>query len=189
MNDVMIDIETLGKSKNAVIISLGAVFFDIETGKVGSSFYYTIKRESCEQYGLETDASTIKWWSEQSEAARVVLNCQDAEDLPQVLHDFAGFLSQYTPDGKHPVLWGNGPSFDNAILANAYDKCGIKQPWRFSNENCVRTIVTLGRKLLNIDPKKTIVRAGTHHHALADAEHQALYVSHIYQAIKRAVIV
>ena len=183
MNNVMIDIETLSTSKNAVIISLGAVFFDINTGELGSSFYYTITRESCELYGLETDASTIKWWNEQSEEARAVLNCPDADDLKQVLYDFAGFLGENIPEDQRPVLWGNGPSFDNAILANAFDKCGIRQPWRYSNERCVRTIVNLGRQLLNINPKETIERVGTHHHALADAEHQAKYVSAIYQAL------
>ncbi|MEO3879306.1 3'-5' exonuclease [Rheinheimera fenheensis] len=183
MNNVMIDIETLSTSKNAVIISLGAVFFDINTGALGSSFYYTITRESCWEYGLEEDGETLCWWSEQSEEARAVLTCPDADDLAQVLHDFVGWLGENTPEEQHPEIWGNGPSFDNAILDNAYRACGIKTPWRYSNERCVRTMVNLGRQLLNIDPKKTIERVGTYHHALADAEHQAKYVSAIYQAL------
>lgn len=184
MNNVMIDIETLSTSKNAVILSLGAVFFDITSGQLGSSFYYTISRESCWEYGLEEDCETLRWWIDQSEEARAVLTCPDADDLPQVLHDFAGWLGENTPEDQHPEIWGNGPSFDNAILDNAFKACGIKTPWRYSNERCVRTIVKLGRDLLGIDPKKTIERKGTHHHALADAEHQALYVTAIYQALK-----
>lgn len=183
MNNLMIDIETLSTSKNSVIISLGAVFFDIETGKLGSSFYYTITRESCWEYGLEEDGETLRWWSEQTEEARAVLTCPDAEALPQVLHDFAGWLGENIPENQHAEIWGNGPSFDNAILDNAYKACGIKTPWRYRNERCVRTMVNIGRQLLNIDPKKTIERVGTHHHALADAEHQAKYVSAIYQAL------
>lgn len=183
MNNVMIDIETLSTSKNAVILSLGAVFFDITSGQLGSSFYYTISRESCWEYGLEEDGETLCWWSEQSEEARAVLTCPDADELPQVLQDFVGWLGENTPEDQHPEIWGNGPSFDNAILDNAFKACGIKTPWRYSNERCVRTMVNLGRQLLNIDPKKTIERVGTHHHALADAEHQAKYVSAIYQAL------
>lgn len=184
MNNVMIDIETLSTSKNAVIISLGAVFFDINTGELGSSFYYTITRESCEQYGLVTDEATIKWLSEQSEEAQAVLTDPYAEELPQILRDFDGWLWENMEDAGLVKIWGNGPSFDNAILDNAYRACGIKTPWRYSNERCVRTIVKLGRDLLGIDPKKTIERKGTHHHALADAEHQSAYVSAIYQALK-----
>ena len=187
MNNVMIDIETLSTSKNAVIISLGAVFFDIETGKIGSSFYYTIKRDSCWTYGLEEDGETLLWWSEQSEEAKAALTCPDAEELPQVLHDFAGWLAENTPEDLKVEIWGNGPSFDNAILDNAYRACDIKTPWRYSNERCVRTIVNLGRQLLNINPKATIERVGTHHNALADAEHQAKYVSAIYKALNAKV--
>lgn len=184
MNQVMIDIETLGTGKNAVIISLGGVFFEPETAKLGSSFYYTITRASCELYGLEADESTVRWWNEQSAEARAVLTCPDAIDLDEALRMFAGWLWESTEEGEDIHLWGNGPSFDNAILANAYQRCGITLPWKFRHERCVRTIVALGRDLLGIDPKKTIERKGTHHHALADAEHQALYVSAIYQALK-----
>ncbi|MDP5205853.1 3'-5' exoribonuclease [Alishewanella sp. SMS9] len=187
MNNVMIDIETLSTRKTAAVISLGAVFFDIETGAIGSSFYYTITRSSCLAYGLDIDASTLKWWSEQSEEARAVLTCPDADDLKQVLYDFAGFLVENTPEDQQVEIWGNGPSFDCAILDNAYKACGIKTPWRYSNERCVRTIVDLGIKLLNINPKQTIERVGTHHHALADAEHQAKYVNGVYQALQASM--
>lgn len=183
MNNVMLDIETLGTNKNAVIISLGAVFFNPATGQLGSSFYWTITRESCEQYGLEVDESTVKWWSEQSEEARAVLTDPYAEELPLVLRNFAGWLWENMDDARIVEIWGNGASFDNAIVANAYGRCGLKLPWRYANERDVRTIVALGRQLLNIDPKYTVERVGTHHHALADAEHQALYVSSIYRAL------
>lgn len=181
MKNVMIDIETLSTSKNAVIISLGAVFFEPNTGKIGSSFYYTITRQSCINIGLEVDGKTEQWWSEQSAEARAALNCTEAEDIVDVLQLFSGWLWENTEENQHVEIWGNGPSFDCAIIANAYQRCGINLPWSYSNERCVRTIVDIGRSLLNIDPRKTIERIGTHHHALADAEHQALYVSAIYQ--------
>ncbi|MEN3158250.1 3'-5' exonuclease [Alkalimonas sp. NCh-2] len=187
MNNLMIDIETLGTGKNAVIISLGAVFFCPETGNLGAGFYQTITRGSCELYGLEADEDTVRWWSEQSAEARAVLTCPDAGDLDDTLREFAGWLWESTEEGSDIHVWGNGPSFDNAILANAYNRCNVKLPWKFRHERCVRTIVALGRELLGIDPKKTIERKGTHHHALADAEHQALYVSAVYQALKAKV--
>lgn len=68
-------------------------------------------------------------------------------------------------------------------LPNAFGRCGIALPWRYANERDVRTIVALGRQLLNIDPKYTVKRVGTHHHALADAEHQAIYVSEVFKAL------
>lgn len=183
MHNVMIDIETLSTSKNAVILSLGAVFFDLATGELGSSFYYTIKINSCIEYGLHVDPNTIEWWKKQSEEARKVLNDPDAEDLDQILHDFSDWISINTPDGKYIELWGNGPSFDCAILANAYSACGITPPWQYNKERCVRTMVELGRLVLSIDPKTTLELKGTSHNALDDASHQAKYVSAIFQAL------
>lgn len=104
-----------------------------------------------------------------------------------MLLDFAGFLGEYTPEDQQVEIWGNGPSFDCAILDNAFQACNIKITWRYSNERCVRTIEDLGRKLLNINPKDTIERVGTNHHALADAEHQAKYVSGVYQALQAVI--
>lgn len=187
MNNVMLDIETLGTSKNAVIISIGAVFFDPATGQLGSELYHTIKRESCEAYGLEVDESTVKWWSEQSEEARAVLTDPYAEDLHQVLKYFDWWLWENLHDAKTVEVWGNGSSFDCGIVDNAYRRCGIKLPWRYANERDVRTIVSLGRNLLNIDPKYDFPFVGTAHNALADAKHQAAYVSHIYQALAAKV--
>mgnify|MGYP003294177973 CR=1 FL=1 len=35
MNNLMIDLETMGKNKDAPIVSIGAVFFTPETGDIG----------------------------------------------------------------------------------------------------------------------------------------------------------
>ncbi len=38
MNDVMLDLETLGTRHDAMIISIGAVYFERETGLIGPGF-------------------------------------------------------------------------------------------------------------------------------------------------------
>ena len=183
MNNVMLDIETLSVSKNAAIISIGAVFFNPATGELGSEFYQTITRESCEAQGLEVDGDTLQWWSEQSFEARAVLFCPHATHIIKALGSFALWILENTPQNQHVEIWGNGASFDCAIVANAFRRCAIKLPWRYANERDVRTIVALGRELLQIDPKYAFPFVGTEHHALSDAKHQATYVSHIYQAL------
>lgn len=183
MNNVMLDIETLSVSKNAAIISIGAVFFNPATGELGSEFYQTITQASCEAQGLEVDGDTLQWWSEQSFAARAVLFCPHATHIMSALGNFERFIFDNTPQNQHVEIWGNGASFDCAIVANAFRRCGFKLPWRYANERDVRTIVALGRELLQIDPKYAFPFVGTEHHALSDAKHQATYVSHIYQAL------
>lgn len=183
MKNVMLDIETLGTSKNSVIISIGAVFFNPATGELGSEFYQTITQSSCEAIGLEVDESTLKWWSEQSEEAQAVLHCTNKAHIVFALQDFKSWILVNATGNKHAEIWGNGSSFDCGIVDNAYRRCNIKLPWRYANERDVRTIVALGRELLNIDPKYAFSFVGTAHNALADAKNQAAYVSHIYQAL------
>ena len=59
----------------------------------------------------------------------------------------------------------------------------FKKPWSYAGDMDVRTIVELGRKLPNFDPKKDMPFEGEKHNALADAIHQAKYVSAIYQRL------
>ena len=42
MNNLMIDIETLGTNSNAVVVSIGAVLFDPYTGDTCGEFYHKV---------------------------------------------------------------------------------------------------------------------------------------------------
>ncbi|EJC1833696.1 3'-5' exoribonuclease, partial [Escherichia coli] len=46
MNNLMIDLETMGKNKDAPIVSIGAVFFTPETGDIGQEFYAVVSLDS-----------------------------------------------------------------------------------------------------------------------------------------------
>ncbi|EEZ2476054.1 exonuclease, partial [Escherichia coli O157:H7] len=60
---LMIDLETMGKNPDAPIISIGAIFFDPQTGDMGPEFSKTIDLETA---GGVIDRDTIKWWLKQS---------------------------------------------------------------------------------------------------------------------------
>ncbi|EOO6733933.1 RecE family exodeoxyribonuclease, partial [Escherichia coli] len=59
---LMIDLETMGKNPDAPIISIGAIFFDPQTGDMGPEFSKTIDLETA---GGVIDRDTIKWWLKQ----------------------------------------------------------------------------------------------------------------------------
>ncbi|HBL9215174.1 exonuclease, partial [Escherichia coli] len=63
---LMIDLETMGKNPDAPIISIGAIFFDPQTGDMGPEFSKTIDLETA---GGVIDRDTIKWWLKQSREA------------------------------------------------------------------------------------------------------------------------
>ena len=61
--DIMINLETLGTVAGCVILSIGAVAFDRETGELGMEFYEVINQVSCEEAGLHVDQKTVDWWA------------------------------------------------------------------------------------------------------------------------------
>lgn len=166
---VMLDIETFGKGSFAAIVSIGAVKFD-PYGDLGEKFYCRVNLKSSLDVGLRLDAETLAWWlDEERHDARVALLKDPAVDIQNALEGFAAWV---TSSGD-PVVWGNGATFDNVIVANAYLACGIERPWKVQHDRCFRTL----KAMANDAPKPEAV--GTGHHALDDAVWQALYLQAI----------
>lgn len=118
---LMVDMETMGNSPDAPIVSIGAVFFDPSTGNTGAEFYQVVSLESSMSFGMKPDASTIQWWLKQSSEARSAILVDEAMGLLETLELLADFIAENAANGNHTVqLWGNGCSFDNVILRRAY---------------------------------------------------------------------
>ena len=180
---VMVDLETMGKKHNAPIVAIGAVVFDPATGSIGESFYKVVCLESSVNWGAVIDPSTVIWWLKQSSEARSAIVNDAAIPLQDALLQFREFVSDNVAGGsKKAQVWGNGASFDNSILRSSYDCIAEDYPWEYWNDRDVRTMVELGQAI-SFDPKTTIPFEGSRHNALADAIHQARYVSAIWQRI------
>lgn len=171
---VMVDLETLGNKPGCVIVSLGAVVFDRAAG-VGRSFYERVDADSCLRAGLRMDPATVRWWMMQPEAARAELVRKGA-DLFDVLERFSAWVRE---DPRVADVWGNGASFDNAVLAAAYDAVDLPRPWEYWNDRCYRTVKALY-------PGVPMARRGQHHNALDDATSQAEHLLAIWAAEKGA---
>lgn len=169
-NHLMLDLETMGSKSNSAIVSIGAVEFDIETGKTGEEFYKVISLQSAIDLGLEMDASTVIWWMQQSDEARKDLCVPNRHHIAEVLNDFKWFCKD-----KDYHVWGNSARFDCGILQNAYSKLNQPVPWDFRKERDVRTLVSFAPSL-----KKTIPVPGTKHNALDDCYYQIEYCAVIY---------
>ena len=174
---LMIDLETMGKNPDAPIISIGAIFFDPQTGDVGPEFSKTIDLETA---GGVIDRDTIKWWLKQSREAQSAI-MTDEIPLDDALLQLREFIDENS--GEFFVqVWGNGANFDNTILRRSYERQGIPCPWRYYNDRDVRTIVELG-KAIDFDARTAIPFEGERHNALDDARYQAKYVSVIWQKL------
>ncbi|MBT0592110.1 3'-5' exoribonuclease [Escherichia coli] len=174
---LMIDLETMGKNPDAPIISIGAIFFDPQTGDMGPEFSKTIDLDTA---GGVIDRDVIKWWLKQSREAQSAI-MTDEIPLDDALLQLREFIAENS--GEFFVqVWGNGANFDNVILRRSYERQGIPCPWRYYNDRDVRTIVELG-KAIDFDARTAIPFEGERHNALDDARYQAKYVSAIWQKL------
>jgi len=157
----MLDLETLGNKPGSVIVAIGAVKFG--NREILDSFYERIDAASCLHLGLRLDISTVLWWMRQNDAARHEIT-QPGSNLIEVLMRFSAWLGD--PDAE---VWGNGASFDNVLLSDAYDHAQLPRPWKYYNDRCYRTVK-------NLHPAVVMARRGTHHNALDDAKSQATHL-------------
>ena len=114
MQNCMIDIETLGTRPGSVILSIGAVEFDVHDG-LGREFYVEISRYSSEHAGFRTDQATLDWWSKQEGEAQTLLERTGRGGL--MPHRALIELQNWLP--PDPLVWGCGAAFDNAMIAEA----------------------------------------------------------------------
>ncbi|EFD0304080.1 exonuclease [Escherichia coli] len=177
---LMIDLETMGTNTNAPIVVIGAVFFDPQTGEIGPVFYIVVSLTDAMNTGAVPDGGTIEWWLKQSSEARAAI-LTDQVKLRDALSRFREFINEYS-DEKFVQVWGNGATFDNAILRTSYERLDIPCPWRYCNDRDVRTIVELG-KTIDFDARTVIPFEGVRHNALDDARHQAKYVTATIQKL------
>jgi len=172
MDNIMVDIETLGNKSNSVILSIAAVYFDLQTGKTGKEFTTNIDIQSCLDAGLKIDADTVKWWLSQNEQAREKILCNDAPLLIAGLKNFGRFLN------SDAFVWGNSARFDLGILENAYQAFNINIPWKWHREMDVRTLALLYPKT-----KSSIDFIGLKHYPIDDCKHQIKYLCEIYNQL------
>jgi len=176
MNDIMIDLETLSTRHDAAILSIGLCLFDITTGKIGQCFHEKIILEDSPLFG-HISTSTIEWWLKQPKSAQDNLLDGNKIYLALALNRLSAWIRN-----SHTV-WSNGSSFDLVILRNAFARNQLNQPWKYYQERDTRTIVDIAERITGINAAKSIEFDGIKHDALADAIHQAKYVSNAFAVL------
>jgi hypothetical protein len=174
--DLMIDFETLGQDPRTIVISLGACFFNYETGEIGPTFYMALDVEGQIKDGRTITADTLRWWMGQSGAAKKVFH-EKAKPAKEVMALFAKWVGDHNSVSK-VIPWGNGSSFDISICEDLFRMYEIKCPWLYYNVMDLRTF----KKFVAGGAK--VVKEGTNHNALDDAISQSKYVIQHYEFFK-----
>lgn len=176
----MIDLETLGTKHKAVVLSIAAVVFDLETGATGAEFKVDIDVLDSLQNGYVVESETYQWWLRQSKEAhssliegqKKALSIDDAviKLLVFVLDNFDSKSSCYP--------WGNSARFDLGLLEMLFHNESVELPWKHSNERDVRTLVAL-----NPEIKANTPFEGVRHTPIDDCKHQIKYCHHTYKSL------
>lgn len=173
----LLDIETLAKSVNAVIGTIGATVVNVMTGEE-LGYFYTRIDVSLEQPGRITDEETMAFWEGLSRKntnawAEVFDPSLPRGTLRRALESLSEFLHVMGAGGREIEVMGNGPEFDNCIIQDACRTEGVPCIWHFRRNESLRTLVWMGRLLLGADPKYQIPFEGVQHHAGDDSRHEA----------------
>jgi len=171
-----IDIETLGTSPDAVVLTIGGIKFD-PTADDGlhSEFYYRIDADEQIEMGRSVMESTLEWWEKQSEEVKAeALEPTGRVPVEETLKALNKWLVGVDK------LWCQGPVFDIGILENLYKKIDLHHNWSFWNIRDSRTLFSL----VDGDPRKEIDFAA--HNALADAIVQSLCIQKVYKELGKS---
>jgi 3' exoribonuclease, RNase T-like len=136
MRDIMIDIETLGVERDAVILSIAAVRFNIKSGDVLEQFSTNVNVKSSLDAGMKIEADTVAWWLKQSDAARKSVDFEAETPLGEALRGVGEFIEKSSIDR----VWAKSPSFDLAKIRYQMQCLGIwRNQWAYHKERDVRT--------------------------------------------------
>lgn len=175
---LMLDLETLGTGRDAMILQIGAVAFCPEQNLISSTegyFQVNIRHDSLDM-GV-ADAETVAWWMKQDRYARESVFEQDeAVDLHKALLMFKTFLTTYQPD----YLWG-AMNFDQPILRDAFGRASLAWPLKYWQDRDWRTLRDIA-PLVGVEEPEFV---GVKHTAGDDAFHEAGWALLILRRLER----
>ncbi len=181
MNNVMLDLETLGNRSDAAIIQAAMVEFDPKTGEAGKGITVNFDFDDAVKHG-SVSGSTVKWWMEQSDEARKsVTNDTETYTYFDGLLILAGWLA--SRDVRH--VWSHA-TFDAPILMNAWKKMDVHVPVSHRVFKDIRTLTALNN-LSRKDAMALASRDGIQHNALGDCLYQIEYVSKLLVRLDEAM--
>ena len=172
---IMVDIETLGTSRDSPILTIGAVVFDPNEGTVGEKWYRKIDVKNYDDLGhiFTMNYGTLLWWLKQKMIEEAFLG-PDRIPVETALQEFSDWLK--TKPGTL-YMWSHGKEFDLPILDYALTSFNIETPWKFWNTRDTRTVYDIASIKLDKADGYDL------HHAVGDCLRQIEGVIRAYKKI------
>lgn len=195
--EITLDLETLdlpgSKKRMPLILSIGAAVFDpnqtndfsewlpnteeymskLHSGLpfANYSMYYSpVSLSQSLRQGFTFSSDTLKWWDRQK-YNMLSQSAAYTDAIEDTFLDFARWLKHANPK----KVWARSPTFDTALLRDAFDHVGLKLDIDFRVERDVRTAEDFSDTKTITQPEYFLK-----HHALCDAIWEAVHVQHMY---------
>lgn len=175
--NIMVDIETIGTSLDAMILAIGAVRFnpfskDRAISTTEGSFRWVADLR-CPQAGANYDLQTIAWWMVKTEeearqrmfSPTVANRSVFAGHIKHGLEEFQKWIAA----SPTAIVWAYGPEFDITVLNRAFENNMMAKQFERSNVRDYRTLRFVGNILRIPEP----IFVGVEHDPLDDAFHYA----------------
>lgn len=171
---LMVDMETMAVSPNAVVLSLGAVHFDPHSDEIYDELYFKIDLDDQDKLGREIDPNTLDWWAKQDpRVMEEAFSQNDRISLEEAINRFHKFAWGCS------AFWSHGATFDLVILENIYRQVNKPLPWSYWQLRDTRTLFDIG-----FEPDMS---KDSKHDALADARRQARGVQTVFRKLQTLV--
>lgn len=180
---VVLDIETLGTSADAAILSIGAVALDSRYQPVSYFFAGPISLESNREAEREVTSGTILWWMQQPTEARDFSFTSD-DDCMHLYTALESFCRWGDFAHRSKKVWGNGAEFDNVIFERAmraYPADPTAVLWHYSDNQSLRTVRLLD---IQLQLSGAWVPPVIPHVALYDAYAEAFYLQDVMTKLR-----
>jgi hypothetical protein len=141
--NVMLDLETLAVSPDAVVLSIAAVEFNPfevtkDFSKLKAIQILLDIDDQVQNYQRKVDDSTVEWWGNQAQEVQDVI----FSDVGRV--SLVEGLSQLTKFcWNKSRIWAQGPQFDMTILEHMYKQSSVSPAWKYWQIRDARTVLDL----------------------------------------------
>ena len=111
--DFIVDMETLGKTDDSIILSIGVLpcpeeeITNVNT-LLRSGYYVKLNRDQQIKAGRKADKETVKWWKSQGDAAKAVFANTDLKDIVQAQLEIRAFMFERGYSRNESRIWSRG---------------------------------------------------------------------------------
>lgn len=147
----MLDLETMGDSFEAPIVSIGAVTYDpkgedtIEAIQSNPNrIFYRVVDLRTQTKGFSFSPRTLYWWLKQPKETREEILPKKEQDrsVVPIKEGLISFRDWYKSLGEPINTYAFGATFDHVVLQHAYRVFRIANPIPFQKQLCMRTLAT-----------------------------------------------